>query len=173
VLQATLRRSFYAPGKHSLSNFRERPTAEVRARAHLACSQAANEHLTARQAPTRSPAPGPTWPRNEARGMRCIRNAEEEDVGAACALSKIPQFYAASPHCVVEGVGSCSPIGLEGRLCSDLIRCHLYGLTRIVLPRRYVNSVTKLLWRRASAAATIGPLYGTPTQAMDPARLLS
>jgi hypothetical protein len=40
---------------------------------------------------------------------------------AAHAPSKIPQVYAASPHCVTEGVGSCSPSGLEGRLCPDPI----------------------------------------------------
>jgi hypothetical protein len=52
----------------------------------------------------------------EFRGALSVRSPHDE-VRAAYAPSEIPQVYAASSYWVIEGVGLCSPISLEGRLC--------------------------------------------------------
>jgi hypothetical protein len=42
------------------------------------------------------------------------RHEVHREVRAAHGLCDIAQGYIVSPHCVVEGAGSCSPIGLKG-----------------------------------------------------------
>ncbi len=51
---------------------------------------------------------------------------------AACALSKIPQPYAASLHSVVEGPSVRSPIVREGWLCPAL--CGILNMDFAELP---------------------------------------
>ena len=55
----------------------------------------------------------PSVRENRTRGALSVRISHGE-APADCGPHVIPRLWAASPHCVVEGVGSWSPIGLEG-----------------------------------------------------------